>query len=92
MHTIDYANQNIVPSTFNPNFHFTICSDNKATTSDITVKTASYAYFVEGQTNFIELQQFIESSGIQEKTSVTTEVAIFTIRNKTISMKLAFEA
>lgn len=82
VHMINYANQNIVPSTLNPNFRFTICADNKATTSNLTIKTSSYSYFVEGKTKFVELQQFIESSGLREKTSVQSEVAIFTIRNK----------
>jgi hypothetical protein len=56
--------------------------NNKGTTSNIILKSASYAYFVEGKTSFIELHQPENSSGSQEKTSVTTEVAIFTIRNR----------
>jgi hypothetical protein len=82
-HTIDYAGRNIVPSVFNPSFHFSICVDNKATTENIIAKTASYAYFIEGMTNITELQQPQNSTDIQTKTSVTTEVAILTIRNKT---------
>ena len=77
-----YANNNTEPSTHNPNFHHTMWVNNKATTDDITVKSSSYAYFVEGKTSLIELHQPENSSGVKEKTSVTTEVAIFTIRNK----------
>ena len=84
VHTINYANNNIEPSVHNPNFHFTLHVDNKATTSDLIIKSSSYAYFIEGETELIELHQPLNSSGIQTKLEVTTEVAIFTIRNKSI--------
>lgn len=83
VHTIHYANKNTVPSTYNPNYHFTLWANNGSTTSDVVLKSASYAYFIEGTNEFIELHQPQQSSGIKQKTSVTTEVAIFTIRNKT---------
>ena len=83
VHTILYANNNTTPSVYNPNFHHTMWVNNKATSSDIILKSASYAYFVEGKTSFIELHQPENASGIKEKNSVSTEVAIFTIRNKT---------
>lgn len=83
VHKILYANFNTEPSVYNPNFHFHIWVDNKATTSDLIVKSSSYGYFVEGRTNLIELQQPQQSSGLKQKTDVTTEVAILTIRNKT---------
>jgi len=82
-HEIGYANQNTVPSVYNPNFHFTLWVDNKATSSNLILKSASYAYFIEGKNSFIELHQPQFSTGIIEKTSVTTEVAIVTIKNKT---------
>lgn len=81
-HTIDYANQFTTPSVHNPNFHFTMFVDNKGTTSDITINSSSYAYFVEGKTSQIELHQPQQSSEIISKGSVSTETAIFTIRNK----------
>ncbi len=77
-----YANNNTEPSTHNPNFHYTMWVNNKATTDDLILKSSSYSYFVEGKTSFVELHQPENSSGAREKTSVTTEVAIFTIRNK----------
>ncbi len=83
VHKILYANLNTEPSVFNPNFHYHIWVNNKATTSDLIIKSSSYGYFIEGKTNLIELHQPQQSSGLQTKTGVTTEVAILTIRNKT---------
>lgn len=82
-HRILYANNNIVPSVYNPNFHITVWTNNKATSSNMIVKSASYGYFAEGKTSFIEIHQPQNSSGLKEKTTVTTEVAIFTVRVKT---------
>ncbi len=82
VHTINYTNNNIQPSVYNPNFHFTLHVDNKATTSDLIVKSSSYAYFVEGETELTELHQPLNSSSLQTKLAVTAEIAIFTIRNK----------
>lgn len=82
VHAIKYANTNIVPSSFNPNYHYTIFVDNKATTSDLTAKCSSYSYFIEGRTKHFEVHQPHFSSGLKEKNTVTSEVAIFTIRNK----------
>lgn len=82
VHETVYTNANTQPSTFNPNYHFTIWADNKATTTNLVVKSSSYAYFVEGKTKYYETHQPQQSSGTIEKTSVTTEVAIFTIRCK----------
>ena len=84
VHTIDYANNNTEPSVHNPNFHFALYVNNKATTSNMIVKSSSYAYFIEGQTSYVELHQPQNSSGFQTKAGVTTEVAIFTIRNKAV--------
>lgn len=81
-HTILYANKNTVPSTSNPNFHFSLWVDNKATTSDLILKSSSYSYFIEGKTTFIELHQPQFSTEEQSVATVTTEVAIVTIRNK----------
>jgi len=81
-HVDRYAGLNTEPSVHNPNFFFHMHADNKATTSNMIIKSSSYAYFVEGKTSFIELHQPSNSSGKREKLTVTTEVAIFTIRNK----------
>ncbi len=82
-HQIEYSNLNTEPSVHNPNFHGMLWVNNGATTSNMIMKSSSFSYFVQGKTQFIELHQPINSSGEQQKTGVTTEVAIFTIRNKT---------
>ena len=82
VHVENYANSEIDPSVHNPNFHHTMWVNNGATSSDMVLKAGSYAYFIEGKTSLIELHQPENASGTKEKTSVTTEVAIFTIRNK----------
>lgn len=83
-HTVLYANKNITPSVFNPNFHHTMWVDNGVTTSNMIVKSSSYGFFVEGKTDLINTHQPQFGTGSREKTSVTTAVPIFTIRNKTI--------
>ena len=82
IHTILYSNLNTEPSVHNPNFFYTMWVNNKATTDDLIVKSSSYAFFVEGRTSFIELHQPENASGKKEKTTVTAEVVILTIRNK----------
>lgn len=82
VHRVLYANKNTEPSVHNPNFHFMIDVDNGATTNNVLVQSASYAYFIEGKNSFIELHQPQFGSGEKQKTTVTTEVAILTIRNK----------
>lgn len=79
---IPYTNANTTPHVYNPNFRFTIWADNDTTILDKTVYCSSYAYFIEGKTKFFEVHQPQQSSGSVEKTTVTTEVALFTIRNK----------
>ena len=81
-HNLLYSNLNTVPSIYNPNFHLMIHALNGVTTSDLIVKSASMAYFIEGETKYTEIQQPQQSTGKRQKTSVTTQVALFTIRNK----------
>lgn len=82
VHVEQYANQNTSPSVYNTNFKAAIYSDNGATTSDITIKTASFAYFIEGKSPFLVSIQPHQSSENVQKTSVTTETALLTIRNR----------
>lgn len=82
VHTSLYTNLNTTPSVHNPNFHLTVAAFNNATTADLTVKSASMAYFTEGKAKYYELQQPQFSSGLKTKNTVTTEIALFTIRNK----------
>jgi hypothetical protein len=81
-HTIPYANLYTTPSTYNPNYHMTFHADNKATTSNVSVSTASYGYFIEGKTELVEFHQPQNTTGTVVATGVTLEVALFTIRNK----------
>lgn len=81
-HNIAYANQNTEPSVYNPNFFFTMWVNNKATTSNIVLKSASYGYFTEGKTTHIELHTPLFATGEKSKAAVTTETNIVTIRNK----------
>ncbi len=81
-HTINYANANTTPSTHNPNFFVMFHVDNKATTSNMVMKTSSYAYFLEGKTEIFETHQPEFSSGRQTISSVSTEAALFTIKNR----------
>ncbi len=82
-HSIQYANTQTEPSVHNPNFHHTMWVNNAGTTSDVEIKSASFVYFVEGEASLIQIHQPQFASGIQEQTTVTSEVALFTIRNKT---------
>lgn len=81
VHTVLYANNNIVPSVYNPNFHHTLYVDS-ASTNSVVMKSASYAYFVEGRVKLQQIDQPQFSTNIVSLGSVTTEVALFTIRNK----------
>lgn len=83
VHTIQYSNKNTQPSSFNPNYRAVLFVDNGATTSNMILKASSMAYFIEGKTKHSELQQPQFSSGKKQKLLVSTEVALFTIRNKT---------
>lgn len=81
-HNLRYGNSNTVPSTYNPNYHVTYHVDNKTVASNISIYTASYGYFIEGKTELVEFHQPQFSTGSRQKTAVTTEVAIVSIRNK----------
>lgn len=82
VHRTHYSNAYTSPHSFNPNYKFTIFTDNKATTSDISLSSASYAYFIEGSALHKDVQVPVFSTPVSEKSSVTTEVAVVTIRNK----------
>jgi hypothetical protein len=91
VHTLQYANQNTTPSVYNTNFRAAVFTNNKATTSNLVLKTASFAYFVEGKNIFLVPFQPQKSSGSVQKTTVTTETALFTIRsNSTYASKTNF--
>lgn len=82
VHTIRYTNKFEEPSSHNPNYFFHIHANNKATTSDLIIKSSSYGYFIEGKTQFTENQQPQFSTNFIGKAGITTEEAIVTIRVK----------
>lgn len=84
VHTAPYSNLFTVPSIYNPNFHGVFYVGNGAEAVNYQVESASYGYFLEGKSEDINLHQPDQSSGTVEKTGITTEVPIFTIRNKAI--------
>ncbi len=83
-HTMLYTNLNTTPSTYSPNYILMIHVHNFETTSNMVLSCASYAYLIEGKTTYTEVQQPLFSSGKQSTGSITTELAIFTIRNKVL--------
>jgi len=82
VHTVLYANTAVVPSTYMPNFFMTYWVDNKATSANLIIKSASYAYFTEGKTELIQIHQPQFATPPMEKLTVTTAEPIFTIRNR----------
>jgi hypothetical protein len=79
--TIPYSNSNITPSIYMPNLKLFMYTNNKATTSNIILKSASYGYFVEGKTEFGEIHQPQFSKSVT-KTGVTTQTNLITFKNK----------
>lgn len=81
-HTINYTNRNTRPSVGNPNFYGTLFVDNTTTTTDVTLKSASCAYFIQGLTNLLQTHQPVFASGaITTTTTANTETAVLTVRN-----------
>lgn len=79
VHNIRYANTATTPSLHNPNFPFKIIVNNGATTSDVWVKSASYACFIEGPN---DINTGLANS-IASSITTTTISNVLTIRNRT---------
>jgi len=77
VHLDKYANNNIVPSVFNPTLPISIINENTTNTSNVVLKAASLAGFVEGKR---ELTGPIRSFS-NAKNPATSEHT-FSIRNK----------
>lgn len=88
IHRIHNANTKENPHSYNPNFRVCAYVDNGATTSNVSVSTASIMYAIQGKTRFRELQQtsFDFSTSID---SVTTQTQMFSIRNKSTYTSVA---
>jgi hypothetical protein len=78
-HTIRYSNANTSPSLTNPNFPFYVYASNGGNSTDVWIKTASYAACIEGKDTI--------NTGITNSVAIsetTTAIAnIITIRNRT---------
>lgn len=81
VHTRQYANQNTEPSVYNPNFHLGYYVEGSGAASK-RIYSASYVYFVEGKQNLQQIDQPQFGTGKIQKTTVTTETALFTIRSR----------
>jgi hypothetical protein len=79
VHTIQYANSVVVPSTFIAVFPLHASVVNSGNATNLTLLTASMGAYSEGPFNSIGARF---STG-NRKTGITTETNIFTIRNKT---------
>ena len=78
VHVIEYAGLNTTPSISNPTLPIRMKVINTGNTTDLTMSFASMAGFLQGIDNDFGLARSTD----QAKASVTTEVAIMTIRNR----------
>lgn len=79
VHSIPYANNNTVPSLYNPSFPICWQVENTTNTTNLTLKGASCCGEVEGKIEYLGPRNSIGNT----KTGVTTLTNIVTIRNKT---------
>jgi hypothetical protein len=79
VHIIKYANTNTTPSLVNPSMFLLWAAVNTTNTSDLIVKGASGYAAIEGKQELLG-PKYGESSA---NTSVTTEIAAFTLKNCT---------
>ena len=77
VHQIQYANLNIATSVLNPSLPLTFKVSNTSNSSNIVLKVPSISAFVEGVTQDLGLTNSINN----QKTGVTTQLNILTIRN-----------
>ena len=81
VHRIKYSNTNTTPSLQNPTLPLHIMSKNTSNTSNLTIKTASMAGFVEGKTSNLGILN-ARSANITNLT--TTELPILSVKNKPV--------
>lgn len=79
VHTILYPNSSTTPSFSNPVFQFQLSAYSAGSTTNLTVKSASYAAFVEGEQRLIgnRYSFFAQSTGV----GATNYQCLFTVRN-----------
>jgi len=78
VHQINYTNQFTDTSVQNPSLPVFMYVSNGATTSDIEIKSASFSGTIQGIENFIG----VRNGQVGSQSSVTTEINVLTIRNK----------
>jgi len=77
IHEIEYANQYLVPSIYNPSLPIHAEATNSGNNTDLLLKTASMAAFVEGD----DLRLGVSNSFYQESTH-STETSFFNLKCK----------
>ena len=77
LHRIEYSNQHTSPSIYNPSLPLSIAASNTGNNSNIQVKTASMAGFIEGKDEKLGPVNAYEATS-----SHSSETAIFHLRNK----------
>tara|TARA_R110002096_G_scaffold271950_5_gene465684 strand:- start:732 stop:2510 length:1779 start_codon:yes stop_codon:yes gene_type:complete len=78
VHIIQYANTYTVPSLYNPTLPLHVNVTNSGNTSNLTMKSASMAAFVEGESKITG-----PANSVQGTSTHSTETAFFHVRNKT---------
>lgn len=77
VHTIQYANNYLTPSTINPTYPIAYRCTNTTNTTNVELKTASMAAFNEGIVNYTG-----EKYSFSNAKATTTDTAIFNLTNK----------
>lgn len=79
VHTVLYPNSNTVPSFSNPCFQFQLSAYSTGSTTNLTVKSASYSAFIEGEQRLIgnRYSFFAQNTGV----GAANYQCLFSIRN-----------
>jgi hypothetical protein len=83
VHRIRYANTNTVPSVYNATLPLSAKVINSGNTSNLTLKSASMAGFVEGKSKILGPTEVYDSTSTH-----STETAFFHLRNKSTYLTL----
>ena len=79
VHTMEYANANLVPSVDNPTLPLSAMVVNTGNTSNLTVKTGSMGGFIEGKEPDLGL---LKSASVATVAVADTEIPLISIKNK----------
>jgi len=77
--SINYANANLYPSLQNPTLPLFMSVRNISNTTNLTIKTASMAGFIQGKSQELGLDPYSASA---TKATITTQAAVISIQNK----------